>query len=297
MNIRKTTSTKNGAWFIVTADDFGMSEEVNNAIIDAHKNGYLTHTSLLANSLYFNEAVSMGKKCKKLQLGIHINLTSGKPVTVANKVSSLINQAGYFKYGFVGLQFSYFFNKKSIIRDTYREIDSQIKKLIASNIKISHIDSHRHIHTIPHIQKIIRKLAIKYQIPRIRVINESVFETLKTTKSASCLINGGIFKYLIIKFLSLFYKPLHSNIYFFSILHSCQIKPKFIEDIKYLTNKYQAVEIMLHPSFCYKENINLTNGNNITTSDLKHLKSQYRQSEHNTCYKLKDIIVDNYQAR
>jgi len=45
---------------------------------------------------------------------------------------------------------------------------------------------------------------------------------------------------------------------------------------------------MLHPAFRYKEKSELTN--NLTSSDLNHLKSQYRQSEYSTCYKLKEII-------
>ena len=69
---------------IVTADDFGFSPSVNGAVIEAHKNGILTASSLMVNMPFAEQAVEqVSNEVPKLGLGLHICLTSGKPVTYA----------------------------------------------------------------------------------------------------------------------------------------------------------------------------------------------------------------------
>ena len=42
------TSAAGGTRLIVNADDFGLSEAVNRAVIEAHEHGIVTSTSLMA---------------------------------------------------------------------------------------------------------------------------------------------------------------------------------------------------------------------------------------------------------
>ena len=65
---------------IINADDFGIHTEVNHAVINAHKKGILTSTSLLASGPAFEEAVELAKGCPKLGIGIHLCLVGGLPV-------------------------------------------------------------------------------------------------------------------------------------------------------------------------------------------------------------------------
>ena len=46
---------------IVNADDFGLHSAVNAAVIDGHRTGIITSTSLLAGGEAFSEAISMAK--------------------------------------------------------------------------------------------------------------------------------------------------------------------------------------------------------------------------------------------
>lgn len=49
--------------------------------------------------------------------------------------------------------------------EVYREWEAQIEKVLASEIKPSHLDSHHHTHSFPKQKEIIIKLARKYQLP------------------------------------------------------------------------------------------------------------------------------------
>ena len=64
---------------IFTADDFGLSASVNAAIVKAHRDGLLTHASLMVNGEAFGEAVQMAKENPDLRVGLHLTLVMGRP--------------------------------------------------------------------------------------------------------------------------------------------------------------------------------------------------------------------------
>lgn len=87
---------------IVNADDFGLHSSVNRGIIDGHRTGIITSTSLLAGGEAFTEAISMAKENPKLGIGIHIALVGGlKPVCDPSEVPSLLTEQGRFPNTYV----------------------------------------------------------------------------------------------------------------------------------------------------------------------------------------------------
>ena len=66
---------------IVNADDFGLTEQVSRGIVDAHRKGIVTSTTLMANGGAFDAAVAMGRREYQLAIGVHLNLTQGVPVS------------------------------------------------------------------------------------------------------------------------------------------------------------------------------------------------------------------------
>ena len=65
---------------IINADDFGYSQGINLGIIEAHKNGILSSTTMMANMPGFEHGVELAKNNPKLGIGVHLNLTCGKPL-------------------------------------------------------------------------------------------------------------------------------------------------------------------------------------------------------------------------
>lgn len=67
-------------YVITNADDFGYRENVNKGIIKAHTEGALSSTTVLINSLS-NEGLKLAKSTPSLGFGLHLNITSGEPLT------------------------------------------------------------------------------------------------------------------------------------------------------------------------------------------------------------------------
>lgn len=156
---------------IVNADDFGLSEEINKGIVKSYEEGILTSASIMTNGSAFNQAVELSKQFPNLDLGIHLTLVKEKPLLPISMVSSLVNDEGKFYYNSIAFTRNYF-SRKIKIQQVEKELDLQIKTILECGLKISHLDSHQHLHMLPGIFKIVKKLSLKYQIPFIRLVNE-----------------------------------------------------------------------------------------------------------------------------
>ncbi|PYV93500.1 MAG: hopanoid biosynthesis associated protein HpnK, partial [Acidobacteria bacterium] len=77
---------------IVNADDFGLTEKVNQAIIQGHLEGIITSASLLATGAAFESAVTLARQHPKLGVGVHLNLTEGMPVSEPARIPSLVTE-------------------------------------------------------------------------------------------------------------------------------------------------------------------------------------------------------------
>ena len=110
---------------------------------------------------------------------------------------------------------------------------------------MNHLDGHRHIHMIPAIFKAVKQLQSEYNVPRIRVMNENLFNTIHQNRGCSYLFDGGIIKYFLLRFLSLINRA-KENTYFYTILYTCKLSKAQFQNVK-IPAGYDAVEIMIHP--------------------------------------------------
>ena len=80
---------------IVNADDYGLTAGVSRGILDAHRRGIVTSTTLLVNRPV-DPALIEALKSSGLGVGLHMNLTLGPPVAPARRVASLLDAEGRF---------------------------------------------------------------------------------------------------------------------------------------------------------------------------------------------------------
>jgi predicted glycoside hydrolase/deacetylase ChbG (UPF0249 family) len=73
-------------WLIVNGDDFGITNGINRGIIEAHRNGILTSTSLLVDRPACEEAVALGREYPTLSVGLHLELDPNHPERVIAEV-------------------------------------------------------------------------------------------------------------------------------------------------------------------------------------------------------------------
>lgn len=225
---------------IINADDLGISPGANQAICEACANGLVTHASLLANGDYFEEAVSTFQRvCPDLILGAHLNLTCGRCLVPSTK---LARKDGTFKHDFLGLLLKTPFDK-SLLADIEKELDAQLTRLEQNGLVIQHIDSHRHVHMIPGIFQLVKKLSHKHNVSRIRIVNESFFHSFKTVKTLNFFRNGGIVKLFLLNFLSRL-NGVGAHKRFFSILYTGEMNR---EIMKRLLAENRKMEVMVHP--------------------------------------------------
>jgi hopanoid biosynthesis associated protein HpnK len=169
---------------IVNADDFGLTEGVNRAIIDSHKNGIITSTTLMANGMAFDSAVAAASVAPALGVGVHLNLTQGRPVSAASQVPSIVTPEGYFYPG-PGFLARRVLTRKVNPRDVETELRSQIEKIASAGVHITHMDSHKHVHLLPSIFNVVVRLAREYGINGVRCPVEPAASALGPLRAGS----------------------------------------------------------------------------------------------------------------
>ncbi len=152
---------------IINADDFGLCEGVNKAVVQAHTNGILTSATIMTNMPAAEEAVEIAKHTPTLGVGVHLNLTEGSPISKEATVKPLLDAQGQFAVPFSKLPMLSI--RSSKVRQAIRtELAAQIQWVIERGIKPTHLDSHKHIHSFPVIFSIVCKLARQFGITAIR---------------------------------------------------------------------------------------------------------------------------------
>ena len=231
---------------IFNADDFGISPGVNQAIFKAHTQGILNSASLMVNQQFADKAVSLAQKMPKLSVGLHINLTNEEAAANPKEIPSLVRGDGKFKNGFVKLLILSFLRPKKLQAEAYIEIKAQIEKYLKTGLSLNHLDGHRHVQMIPAVFKAVKQLQSEYNIPRIRIMNEHLFNTIRQNKGCSYLFDGGLIKYFLLKFLY-YWNCAKEKTYFYTILYTCKLSKAQFQKVK-IPSGFDAVEIMIHPS-------------------------------------------------
>lgn len=150
---------------IINADDFGLTRGSNEGIVESMKNGVVTSTTIMINMCKAEEAINLAKENGIDSIGIHLTLTCGKPILTIEEVPSLVDENGNF------------YNRRASLfpvmklEEVEKELRAQIEKALEIGIKLTHIDSHHHIHMYDGIREIVANLAKEYNLP-LRLANK-----------------------------------------------------------------------------------------------------------------------------
>jgi len=146
---------------IVNADDFGFTSGVNRAIVEAHTRGIVTSATLMANGAAFSQAAQLAKTVPNMSVGCHVVLIDGQPVLDSNQLSTLTNRhpsARVFRNGlktFAARAIAGRLNPEEI----EAEATAQIRKIQATGITVSHLDTHKHTHLFPAVLRPLLRAA------------------------------------------------------------------------------------------------------------------------------------------
>lgn len=123
---------------IINADDFGISLYTNKAIMELFAAGKITSTSLLANGEYGDDAMKTARD-NSFKVGVHLTINSDfdkRPWRSLSASSSLSDADGNL------LSDTKLLAQRAISREVTAECVAQIEKVIASGVKVDHLDNH-----------------------------------------------------------------------------------------------------------------------------------------------------------
>ena len=153
---------------IVTADDFGAAEEVNEAVERGHRDGILTAASLMVAGAAAVDATARAKRLSRLRVGLHLVLVDGKPILPPSFVPDLVDARGMFRAD-MALAGARMFLLARVRRQLAAEIEAQFDAFRVSGLHLDHVNTHKHFHLHPTIASTILRVGRRYGLRAIRV--------------------------------------------------------------------------------------------------------------------------------
>ncbi len=153
---------------IVTADDFGRSLAVNDAVETAHTDGILTSASLMVAADAAEDAAVRAKRLPNLGVGLHIVVVCGEPVLPAANIPDLVDTSGQLETNLVRAGFRFFF-KPSVRRQLAMEIRAQFAAFAATGLPLDHVNAHNHMHLHPTVLGLIIDIGRDYGLSAVRL--------------------------------------------------------------------------------------------------------------------------------
>lgn len=152
---------------IVTADDFGADEAVNEAVERAHVDGILTAASLMVAAPAADDAVERARRLPKLGIGLHIVLVEGRPALPPEQIPDLVDGDGRFRTDMVRAGIDIFF-RPAVRRQLAAEIEAQFAAFAATGLPLDHVNAHKHFHLHPTIAGLILEIGRRYGMRAVR---------------------------------------------------------------------------------------------------------------------------------
>jgi chitin disaccharide deacetylase len=133
---------------VVNADDFGFTRDVNAGIVEAHRHGILTATTLMATGDAFEDAVRLAGETPSLDIGCHLVLVQGPglPQTIPQLVQAVA-------LGRIPI---------------YEELSKQVCRIVDAGLSPTHLDTHKHTHLLPPVLEAVARISEEFRIPWVR---------------------------------------------------------------------------------------------------------------------------------
>jgi predicted glycoside hydrolase/deacetylase ChbG (UPF0249 family) len=147
---------------IVNADDFGRARGINRGVLRAHRDGIVTATTLMVGAPASEDAGYVARAAPSLDVGVHLTLTYGRPVSDPTAVRSLVELDGSFPRGpqaFLGTGRA---DRDEALAE-YRAQVARARTLLGR--EPTHLDSHHWLHDEPALEWAITALARETGMP------------------------------------------------------------------------------------------------------------------------------------
>jgi hopanoid biosynthesis associated protein HpnK len=154
-------------FLIVTADDFGQHEAVNEAVERASREGILNAASLMVSAPASADAVRRARTLPGLRVGLHLVLVDGAPLLPPSEVALLLGPDQRFdeRMGIAGAR--YFLSARAR-RQLRAEIRAQFRAFAATGLALDHVNAHKHFHLHPTVLGLILQVGPEFGLKAVR---------------------------------------------------------------------------------------------------------------------------------
>lgn len=152
---------------IVTADDFGASVAVNEAVEAAHRDGILTAASLMVTGEAANDAVERARALPSLGVGLHLVLVEGRPVLPPDRLPRLVGADGWFRRDMARAAVRLFLDPAARAQ-LMAEVEAQFAAFAATGLPLDHVNAHKHYHLHPTIASAVLQVGRRYGMRAVR---------------------------------------------------------------------------------------------------------------------------------
>lgn len=163
--------TKRGPGLIITADDFGLHESVNQAVERAHLEGVLSAASLMVAAPAAADAIARARAFPSLRVGLHLVLADGHSILPHAAIPDLVDAKGRFGDRMARDGVRFFFLPR-VRRQLAAEIRAQFEAFAASGLPLDHVNTHKHFHLHPTLLGLIIDIGRPFGLRAIRWPNE-----------------------------------------------------------------------------------------------------------------------------
>lgn len=175
---------------IFHADDFGLNQSVNRAIVDAAQRGVLKSASIIVNGMAAEGAIAEAPGAH-IDAGIHLNIVRGRPLSPQSEVRTLVDGEGKFFNSVFKLMIHSALGRIDV-DEVYREYRRQVLFMIERGLPPTHFDGEKHSHLlIPEAALAAGRLMDEFSISRVRTINERQFIKLLNSYKTNVNIHTG----------------------------------------------------------------------------------------------------------
>ena len=153
---------------IITADDFGRSVPVNEAVEEAYRRGVLTAASLMVAAPAASDAVERARRLPGLGVGLHLTLVDGESALPREAVPDLLGADGRLETRLIrtGIRIAC---ETRVRRQAEAEIRAQFEAFRRTGLVLDHVNGHHHYHQHPVVFAAVLRLADEFSVPAVRV--------------------------------------------------------------------------------------------------------------------------------
>jgi len=152
---------------IVTADDFGLWPEIDDAVVAGYESGVVTGASLRVSATSSHSAAVAARIRPGLSVGLQLVLCDGHSTLPRRHIHDLVDSSGRF----VGrpVEAAWHYRRSGGLREQLRaEIRAQVEKFLSTGLYLSFVSSHYNLHLHPTVLSLLKELAQDYPIHALR---------------------------------------------------------------------------------------------------------------------------------